>query len=112
MLLEIPTWDLGTKFNFSLHNEHMVGVQIASKPFDVRGEEGVGSCFLEECGAPGSIKEETMAREVAVLCTHFVSVNNVFQELGPQSGCVRGPHPVLTIALETKCNNPIFKIEF
>lgn len=35
----------------------MGGVQIASKPFDVHGEEGVGSCFLEERGAPGSIKE-------------------------------------------------------
>lgn len=112
MLLEISTWDLGTKFNFSLHSEHVVGVQIASKPFDVRGEEGAGSCFLEEYGTPGSIKEETMAKEMAVLCTHFVSVNNVFQELGPQSGFVTGPDPVLTIALETTHNNPIFQIEF
>lgn len=48
--LEIPTWDLETKFDFSLHNEHMVGIQIASKPFDVHGEEGVGSCFLKSMG--------------------------------------------------------------
>lgn len=82
MSLVIPTWGLEIKFDFSLHNEHIGGVQRASKPFDVHGEEGVGSCFLEECGHQGAVKRETMAKEMAGLCTHFVSANNAFCELG------------------------------
>lgn len=53
----IPPWELETRFDFSLHNVHMVDLQMAAKPFDVHEEEGAGSCFLEAYGALGSIKE-------------------------------------------------------
>jgi hypothetical protein len=31
----IPYWELETRFDFSLYNEHMAGEQIASKLFDL-----------------------------------------------------------------------------
>lgn len=82
MATGIPTCEFETRLDFSLYSERMVDRQVAPKPFDVHEEEGVGSCFLEEYGALGSIKEETIAKEMSVFCTHYISVNNESREFG------------------------------
>lgn len=96
---EIPTWDFEIKFDSSFHSEHMVDVQTASKPFDVHGEEGVGSCFLEECGAPGSIKERNNSKGSGCPLPSPCFCNNVFLESGPK---------VDVLCPETTCHNPVF----
>jgi len=76
----IPTWGLETWFDFSLHSVHTADLQMASKPFDVHEEERAGSCFLEDYGALGNTKERNNGKEMSVLCTHYVPVNNEFHE--------------------------------
>lgn len=48
-----------------------------------------GAVSWKSVGHQGALKKETMVTEVAVLCHHFVPVNNVFLELGPNVDVLR-----------------------
>lgn len=74
---------------------------MASKAFDVHEEERAGSCFLEDYGALGSTKERNNGKEMSVLCTHYVPVNNKFHEFGSLNGRVTGSNPVPSTVLGT-----------
>lgn len=56
-------------------------------------------------GHQGALKKETMAKEMSVFCTHYVSVNNEFHEkFRALNGRVTGSNPVPTTILGTTHN--------
>lgn len=60
----------------------MGGVQIASNLLMFMGRKEWGAVSWKSVGHQGALKKETMAKEMAGLCTHFVSENNAFCERG------------------------------